>query len=315
MHFHGTLFLSVVALTMIFLFLSLFLLICQNGRVFLQKLSTTPMIVSLIHYCIYNQVLSFWNFFDWLILRVSGLHLFFFPYIGMTESSLLRPGFVKEDGQLDLVLKLQITKLSTSLSFTLLGRFIGGKILNRGTVQLMIQKLWNFGGVIATTYVSPNTYSISVDSYDCFQRILDQSPWHFIGKLFIDKEWNHMLSADEVDLNSIAFWDQVHNLPLDYLNAENVPHIGKQLGQLIGFEDSLQNGVMIHPFLGIRILLPIDKPLKLGFWLHKPNNDHCQIKFHYEQLQHFCYGCGILGHEQRECHNPRVWGPNTPNYK
>ena len=103
----------------------------------------------------------------------------------MSESSLLGSDFAKEDDQLDLVLKLQTTKSSTRPNFSLLGRFMGEKILNRGTLQSVIQKLWNFGGVIVTAYVGPNRYSISADSYDCFQRILEESPWHFMGKLFI----------------------------------------------------------------------------------------------------------------------------------
>ena len=59
----------------------------------------------------------------------------------------------------------------------------------------------------------------------------------------------------------------------------------------------------------------MENMLKLGFWLHKINDEKCWIKFRYERLQHFCYGCGILGHEQCEYNRPRVWGSDTSKYK
>ena len=101
------------------------------------------------------------------------------------------------------------------------------------------------------------------------------------------------------------------------MTAVNVPQIGSQLGHIISFEESVHDGVLMRTFLRIGILIPIDKPLKLGFWLHKPNDNRYWIKFKYERLQHFCYGCGLLGYEQRECNNPRTWalGPDTSEYK
>ena len=67
---------------------------------------------------------------------------------------------------------------------------------------------------------------------------MEESPWHFMGKLFLVKEWNRTLSLEEVDMTRIAFWVQVHNLPLEYMTAANVPQIGNQLGHIISFEDS-----------------------------------------------------------------------------
>ena len=85
--------------------------------------------------------------------------------------------------------------------------------------------------MVIASYVGSNTYSISTNSHMCYQKILDDSPWHFIGKLFNVKEWNPKLklSLNEVDMEIAAFWVYVHNLPPKYMSAKNAPIISSQL--------------------------------------------------------------------------------------
>ena len=179
----------------------------------------------------------------------------------------------------DLVLKLKPSTEPLKPRFTLIGRILGDKTLNRGAVQTMIQKLWHFGGVIATSYLGPNLYSISTDCELSYHRILDESPWHFMGKFFNIKAWNPKQSIEEIDLESAAFWVQVHNLPPNYMTAENAPLIGSYLGKVLQFEESMYEGVLLRAFLRIRVLVSLDSPLKLGFWLHRDSCNKSWIKF------------------------------------
>ena len=117
---------------------------------------------------------------------------------------------------------------------------------------------------------------------------------------------------DEVDLSIVAFWVRVHNLPPDFFTTANAMLIGSKLGRSLEFEDFVFEGIMLHPFLWLCVLIPVDKPLKLGFWLPRNDIDQCWVRFRYEKLQLFCYRCDILVHELRECSAPRVWNSSTP---
>ena len=75
----------------------------------------------------------------------------------MTDSQQLGPDSSSVDGPMDVVLKLQPTNPSSNTNYTLIGRLMGSKILNRDTVQSLLQKVWNFGGRLITSCVGPNT--------------------------------------------------------------------------------------------------------------------------------------------------------------
>ena len=150
-----------------------------------------------------------------------------------------------DDTNLELVLQLQ-KLLEVALStYTLLSHFLSMKVLNRNAIQSMIPKFWNFGGLVVTSYLRPNTYSISTYSLECYTKILAESPWHFMRKLFNVKEQDSGCSKEEVDMSIITFWVQVHNLPLDYMNITNAPIIGHQLGIVLKIKEPVYQGVLL----------------------------------------------------------------------
>ena len=96
-----------------------------------------------------------------------------------------------------------------------------------------------------------------------------------MGKFFSIKEWDTKNSMEEIKMNTIEFWIQVHNLPLNYMNMENAPIIGNQLGKDMKYEDSMYRGVLVHPYLWIKVLIPLNVPLKSSFCLHKHESNKC----------------------------------------
>ena len=102
--------------------------------------------------------------------------------------------------------------------------------------------------MLVSSNLGPNIYSISIDSLECYDRILDESPWFLIGKLFNIKKWDPKLSMEEINMSIAEFWVYVHNLPPNYMTTANVNLIGQQLGKVVSFEESFHEGVMIRPF-------------------------------------------------------------------
>ena len=77
-------------------------------------------------------------------------------------------------------------------------------------------------------------------------------------------------------------------------------HIANEIGILL-LIDAPKSGLAWGPFLHMRVDIDITKPLIRGKMLQIENVDKRCIYFKYKRLPTFCYRCGILGHQEREC--------------
>nr|POF21997.1 hypothetical protein CFP56_35538 [Quercus suber] len=89
------------------------------------------------------------------------------------------------------------------------------------------------------------------------------------------------------------------------MNNEVGGRIAKEIGELVTV-DVPQNGLAWGPFLRIHVNMDITKPLMRGKIMWIEGLEVGWIYFQYERLPIFCYRCGILGHNDRECLQRRV---------
>lgn len=54
-------------------------------------------------------------------------------------------------------------------------------------------------------------------------------------------------------------------------------------------------------FIRVRVWVDITKPLKKGCFLKRPEEEDLWVKFKYERMSDFCYGCGRVRHTVNDC--------------
>ena len=115
----------------------------------------------------------------------------------------------------------------------------------------------------------------------------------------------------------VPFWVQAHGVPLEALNAKAATKIGVRIGGLMEVEDPSVDGQMLRSFLRMRIMIDIQKPLTTGFWVPRRNKGNVWVWLRYERLQNYCYNCGKIGHESKNCKESTsmsLWNPKQPRY-
>ena len=130
--------------------------------------------------------------------------------------------------------------------------------------------------------------------------VLDKSSWTFDRRLILLKQFKGDLSLGNVSFQYSPFWIRVFNIPIKSMNSFVGTRIANEIGVSI-LVDAPKSGLAWGPFLRIWVDIDITKPLMRGIIIQIEGAEKCWVFFKYERLPTFCYRCGILGHQDREC--------------
>ena len=136
--------------------------------------------------------------------------------------------------------------------------------------------------------------------------ILDKSLWSFDKRLVLLKWFNGDVSPDKVSFQCSSIWIRVFNIPIKSMNSTVGNYIANEIGIPI-LVDAPKSGLAWGPFLRIRVDIDITKPLMRGKMIHIEGVEKGCVYFKYERLPIYCYRCGILGLQERECQHARKW--------
>ena len=185
--------------------------------------------------------------------------------------------------------------------FLLIGKVLSHKVFSHSVVKEIIAKAWNTIKGVSVTVLDKNVFLFTFGHEVDVRKIWERHPWSFKGDHLILKKYKPEWSFNEVDFSVTDFWIQVFGLPLNRLNKANAQRIGNIAGTFL--EEDLSGGGIdgSFQFIRIRVGLEVNRPLPTGFLLDYEELPMMWIPFKFEKLGNFCYGCGLLGHEVKDC--------------
>lgn len=123
---------------------------------------------------------------------------------------------------------------------------------------------------------------------------LRQVPCSILQKPDVDN------SIGSMSFNSSPFWVQLHNVSLSRMSKENAESIRASIGE-VEEVDVPASGQGYGRFLRIRVKVEIRQPFCRGRLVDLGDKDPIWVAFPYERRPMFCYKCGKLNHDEREC--------------
>lgn len=105
-------------------------------------------------------------------------------------------------------------------------------------------------------------YLVSFNLAIMMRRVLVEDPQTATGNVFVLKEQSGKQNINEVELDEVAFWVQVHGVKLDQMTENNAKLIGLSLGKLVEVEPIKSVKGLRRGFLRIKMLINVTKPLK-----------------------------------------------------
>ncbi|KAM0867314.1 hypothetical protein ACQ4PT_042074 [Festuca glaucescens] len=133
-------------------------------------------------------------------------------------------------------------------------------------------------------------------------RVLEGTPWVVGWHAILLQPHDPRLRPSDVRFDSMTIWVRILNLPFEWMNNKK----GLKIAKLIDKNCSVdvdEFGVASGTFLRAKVAIPFDQPLRRWVIIRRDGRDE-SFNLQYEKLPFFCFGCGLIGHDELECKNP-----------
>ncbi|KAI7990869.1 Uncharacterized protein LOK49_LG12G01876 [Camellia lanceoleosa] len=204
------------------------------------------------------------------------------------------------------------TKSSAERSWLcLVGRILTHRPVNAEAFRSTMAAVWKPTQGMQFKVLGDNLFLIQFNHIVDKKRVLGRGPWNFDKQLVLLEEFDGSMQPSEIQFRSVLFWVHVIDLPIVSMTKE----VGVLIGNSIGTFDDMdyaEDGVAWGKSLRIRVAININKPLRRGMKITLGQKDLMWVSFKYERLPNFCFACGILGHNQREC-DLKLIGHSAPD--
>jgi interleukin-1 receptor-associated kinase 1 len=185
-----------------------------------------------------------------------------------------------------------------SFSCTLVGKIWTESPYNVRAFKQTMTQAWRCRNPVEIQDLNRNLFLFKFATKKEAELVCRNGPWSFDRNLLILNRISGDEQPSKLEMNRVSFWVRVYDLPLK-LRSEGM---AKKLGNILGnFEEmDMKECNRMGKFLRIRVSMDLRKPLKRKSKLSFQGKD-IWVDYKYERLPNFCFACGRIGHQMRDC--------------
>jgi hypothetical protein len=126
-------------------------------------------------------------------------------------------------------------------------------------------------------------------------RAIDGGLWRHRGGTLIVVHYVGLVRPSEVRIESIQLWVCLYDLPAAMMTEQCAKQLGTQLGRYIKADSRFPG------YMRIRVDYKLSKPLATELKVKIKGRGITSIMLKYENVPHFCFVCGRMGHAAANC--------------
>ena len=187
-----------------------------------------------------------------------------------------------------------------------LGRnYLVMKVLSRRSISLdalrkNLRMVWKTNKSVQISELEDEVFMVEFGDGRDKKKIMEMRPWSYEKQLIILQDFEGEQTPKEVVLKWTPFWIQIHNLPLKSRTKETGYSIGATIGEVVEV-DVTENRVQWEKCLRVRVMVDVTRRLIKGKRVTIEGVEGRWVQFKYERLPNFCYQCGLLNHDMKDC--------------
>uniref|UniRef100_A0A2N9ETE5 Reverse transcriptase domain-containing protein n=1 Tax=Fagus sylvatica TaxID=28930 RepID=A0A2N9ETE5_FAGSY len=185
-------------------------------------------------------------------------------------------------------------------SHSLAAKFFTRRVINVEAVTRTFKLLWRTERGFSARDMGDNILLFEFEDEADMERVLFSEPWSYDKYLMAFNKVVEDVEIGNVVFDKVAFWVQIHNLPILSLKKEVARALCCGIGEVMNTtetEEELGGGRVMR----LRVRIDITKPLCRGRKIGLANGKEGWAAFKYERLPNFCYWCGLVTHSEKDC--------------
>lgn len=176
-----------------------------------------------------------------------------------------------------------------------IGRFYSGKEYKTWVLFNELSKAWGRALPVPVCELGDNRFLVEFDSEWLWKKVIHGGPWTFRGDTVIFVPFDGQQRSSEVVIDSIALWIRIYDIPVALTFEKFVHALGSKIGTV------LEVGEARMDYKRVKIDLPLAKAIMPVVRMKVQGKGVMVFYVKYENIPHFCFVCGRIGHAEREC--------------
>lgn len=227
----------------------------------------------------------------WVFLHFGGrFGVAVRDYGAMERHTFVRGGRVIEEGEQDVG--------EESFQLSLAGKLWTETPFNVRAFKTTIVDAWKLKKPVEVQELGKNLFLFIFSTKRDLDKILNSGLWSFDRNILVLNRIFGTEQPSEMALDSTSLWIKVYDLPLRLRSIAMVTRLGNTVG--VFEEADTRDPNRLGKFMRLKVQVDLKKSMKRGTIVRYQGKD-LKVFFRYERLPAFCFICGKLGHQMREC--------------
>lgn len=196
--------------------------------------------------------------------------------------------------------EVDLAPIARGHGYVLAGKFCTKRRVNLELVARVLKMAWRTEKNFEVYDMGENMALFHFSLKEDLDKVLLLGPWSFDKYLLILHKLEEGEAVTKVRFDKASFWVQIHGLPTMFQTKNAGLLINGTLGK-VEKVDVDDKGFYMGGHMRIRVSMDISVPLCHERLVRLGRPSPTWVDFKYERMPIFCYWCGKVDHDERDC--------------